>query len=500
MEGSNTPSFPAQGRFSTQRRKKANQSVGQSAVNNPESGEGNVPQESVDTPMQNGGENPSSVNAGTDKSTNSEEPLAVNTADDPVEDKGGEKPGNQKGGESNSLPEDLVDSSSDSSSADSTSDQAISDEPEEDSFDEEDSEPSPADSTEDPVQDGLDDHQDNHLPRDPNYEEVVSPDFKVKPKPNRKKGTRKTTQSKPNSGSKNRPTKKSSRTQGNHSSTPPRGYGGTGKRTTALDRIEAASTGNVKMLGVPSRRGAKHNWELISKEYIEGVESTDPKDTNRIFYSMRELGDRHGVSDQMVRARAAKERWTEKKEAHAMRLARERIRKRQATLVNKGVDFDDKALQVAELGMGMVTQRLAEIAQEVTRRRKIRDEALAKIDAGLPVDKTDLYSAVNYREMEGLASAASRFQEIGMKALGTDVQRHEISGPEGDAIEVKTNIRHEITRDDPERIAAIVSSFEDAGLLELGTIQEIIDAEIVEDESTGAETDMDAPDSTEDEQ
>lgn len=300
-----------------------------------------------------------------------------------------------------------------------------------------------------------------------NYDETVRPDFKVKGKPNKRK--RKL---------------RGRLDQGRRETPPP---------NTALARIEAMSKGraNTKDLEKKGRSNRKYNWEQLAKEYIEGIET--PGKEERVFPTMKELAELHGVPAQMVRARASKERWTEKKDAHAMRLAKERLRKRQSLLLNKGVDFDDRAHKAAELGVGLITNRLAEIAQEISRRQKVRDNALAMMDAGLPINKEDLYSAINYREMEGLASALSRFQEVGMKALGTDVTRHEISGPDQTAIEVKTNIRHEISRDDPERIAAIVSSFEDAGLLELGTVQEIIDAEIVEEDKPPVNDDSEVP-------
>ena len=94
-----------------------------------------------------------------------------------------------------------------------------------------------------------------------------------------------------------------------------------------------------------------------------------------------------------------------------------------------------------------------------------------------------------------LSKAALQFQEVGQKALGTDVQRvdihHDINADIDVDVQV-TSISAELSRDDPERLAAFLQAAKRAGLLDtmLSDQQsqdhpaiesgEVVDAEIVE--------------------
>jgi hypothetical protein len=261
--------------------------------------------------------------------------------------------------------------------------------------------------------------------------------------------------------------------------------GDTGSQQAAESDNPLADAQEAKEVRKTYRGGpkARTNWALLQTEFIEGIVTDAKKPEDRWFPTQKELAERHGVSYQTVRARAGKERWTDRKEAHAIQTIKERQRKRTKKLAEQALTWDEKTFDTAQLGMNLVTQRLAEIAKDFATKTKLRQEALARKAAGQPVEKEDLYSAVNYREMEGLANAARTFQDIGMKALGTDVQKHEISGPDGGALEVAAtlNVTQEITRDDPERVAAILASIKDAGLLQLlgpGMDEDIVDADI----------------------
>lgn len=253
-------------------------------------------------------------------------------------------------------------------------------------------------------------------------------------------------------------------------------------RDSGSGDTQTGESSNPPVKPLPKKKGTRHNWAQIATDFIEGI----PKDGNtdeRWFPNLRELAEHHGAGYQTVRARAGKERWADRKEQHALEVVRERQKARTKTLVSKSLDFDDRAIKVAELGFGLVMNRIAEIAQEITKRKPIRDQALDDLENGLAIDYKDLYSAVNYKELEGLSNAASRFQEIGRKALGTDVQHHEISGPGGEPIPVQAqmNVHAEIMRDDPDRIAAILSSLQDAGMLEDGIIDEVIGEEVTDE-------------------
>src|SRR5690606_36258755 len=97
----------------------------------------------------------------------------------------------------------------------------------------------------------------------------------------------------------------------------------------------------------------------------------------------------------------------------------------------------------------------------------------------------------HHKELEGLASALDRFQSIAMKALGTDVQKVELSGADGGpVVQNQINIHAELVRDDVERAAAVIGALADSGQLPMELIEalaeaegeDIVDAEIVEDD------------------
>lgn len=267
------------------------------------------------------------------------------------------------------------------------------------------------------------------------------------------------------------------------------------RRTKKTPPARRASTAVVK--------GPKtgFNWESIYREFVEGIaEGPGPED--RTFPTLKALAERHGPAYVTIRERAAAERWTEKKEQYQAQVAFDRQKERSKRLAKNAGEFDEKSYKVGDIGINLVMMRLAEIAQEAQAKKPVRDAAMQNLANGVPIDDKDLRSAIWSREIEGLANAAERFQNIGMKSLGTDVQRHTLSGPGGGPIEVDgvvaptINIGQEIMRDDPERVAALIKSFGDAGLIPQGMIKEIgqsafeqpdddediQDAEIVEDD------------------
>ena len=112
-------------------------------------------------------------------------------------------------------------------------------------------------------------------------------------------------------------------------------------------------------------------------------------------------------------------------------------------------------------------------------KKQFRDAAIADLQAGIKVKRTDLYSAIRYSELEGLASAADRFQSIGMKALGTDVQRVDINNiGSGDTNVAIVNVSAELARDDASRLGEVFAAMTDAGILP----QEVLDAVTVDGE------------------
>lgn len=230
------------------------------------------------------------------------------------------------------------------------------------------------------------------------------------------------------------------------------------KKTASVAKSPQGQAGENRTAPVKRR---SIPWDEIRREFVEGW------DVNGDIHlpNLRELSERHDVGYVRVRERSAKERWKDRRDAMQIKVTQERQKKRALGLAKNAIEFDEKAHNVAKLGIAMVTVRLAEISQEVGRQQEVRARALVKQQQGLPVDKHELWSAVNYRELEGLASAAERFQTIGQKALGTDVQKHEITGADGGPIESTVGIVVELNRDDPERLAMMIKAMHEANLV-----------------------------------
>lgn len=243
---------------------------------------------------------------------------------------------------------------------------------------------------------------------------------------------------------------------------------------------------------------SKYPWHKIRVAFIEGMPVQGTED-ERHFPTQREVAEIFEVPYERVRKVASQERWTAKREAAEMEAIQERLKKRAKQIAKNALDFDEKAHNAAKLGMAMVTTRLAEIAKDVQVRKPLRDAALQKLANGQSVTKEELYSAIRASELNELANAADRFQSLGMKALGTDVQRVDIAGLEGNTTNVNVvNVRQEIQRDDVERMASMLEAMTEAGLVskeildniqdspELQELQQdpnTIDAEVVEEQS-----------------
>jgi hypothetical protein len=213
---------------------------------------------------------------------------------------------------------------------------------------------------------------------------------------------------------------------------------------------------------------------------------------SRYFPTMKELAELHGIAYQTLRERAAKDRWTEAKQKYQIEFERQRYIARSKKLAKQAGEFDERAYTAGNMGVVLIQTRLVEITQQATRLRARREHALQQAEQGLDVDPKDLRSAIYHQELLALGSALERFQAVAMRALGTDVKKIEMAGPEGSAIEV--NVHHELTRDDPERVAAVLAAIRDSGQLEdiaallegvESTDEDIQDAEVVEDDDEG---------------
>jgi hypothetical protein len=239
----------------------------------------------------------------------------------------------------------------------------------------------------------------------------------------------------------------------------------------------------------PNKGKKVHNWELMRKLFVEGVPTKmDEPDGDREWLTLKEVSERMNVGYKTLSVRASKERWTSLKQAYQTSLAIERQKKRAQKLGKDAVEFDEKSLKIAQLGIGLVMTRYGEIVQEVTAKKAIREEALAKQQAGVPVDREDLWSAIRYGEMESLARAAVTLQEIGNKALGNDTQKLQIEGTIEHGHSISVNA--ELAREDKGRIAGVL-----AVMNRMPEFREIITAELEDKDYIEGELVEDLPES-----
>lgn len=253
---------------------------------------------------------------------------------------------------------------------------------------------------------------------------------------------------------------------------------------------------------VPRRVGAvvrrrktnrRYDWDALRIQYIEGIDDNDDGDRERHWPTIRELADMHDLSSSRIGERASQERWNDRKSIYQNQLAGERRAARVKKLSGESIEFSEQTLNTAKLGIRITMGRLAEIGKDFAAHTARREELERAIRNNEIIgDLHDLRSPVYHLEMVNLAKAAETFQSIGLRALGEDIQRHEVSGPGGAPIEQTIDIQAEMMRDDPERLAKLMEAMIEARIPELLMGQDdgesddgIIDAEEVEE---GGET------------
>ncbi|QGJ92893.1 hypothetical protein PBI_CHIDIEBERE_1 [Gordonia phage Chidiebere] len=248
----------------------------------------------------------------------------------------------------------------------------------------------------------------------------------------------------------------------------------------------------------------KYDWEPVKRDFVEGIPTPGSEnDDDRVWPNLRELAEQHEIPYVRVRKRAANERWTVQRQQAQTQAAQERVKKRARRIETNALEFDDRSFNVAKLGMGMVTARLAEIGQEMNAKKSIREQAIQDLQQGLPINKTDLYSAIRYGELDALANAATKFQELGHKALGTDSINVNVTGG-GDTNVAIVSVTNELARDDDERLGEVFSAMAESGLLPKEVVEQlaledhepnsipgdIVDADVVEEETPNTSTEM----------
>jgi hypothetical protein len=186
----------------------------------------------------------------------------------------------------------------------------------------------------------------------------------------------------------------------------------------------------------PGSGGRKYDWPKIRSRYVEGFLDGE----RQIWPSLPEVAAHFGASPSMVRDKSAEEGWRERRSQYQAQVERERQALKATKLAKEADELDTSAVNVAKLGIGLVHARMLEIASSADTNRK-RGER----------------TGISSRELEELARAADLMHRIGLRGLGDpDVQRLEISGA--------IDISHELRRDDPDRLVAVLSVLHAAGL------------------------------------
>ena len=260
-----------------------------------------------------------------------------------------------------------------------------------------------------------------------------------------------------------------------------------GRKTTGNKEQSPANAPGVVANARPGTR--KYNWEQAEDMYVNGIVRT----SGEVHYpTQKELGEVLGIPVQRVRERRSQERWGPKKQAGLLKLAQERETERRKKLAEESVEFDSNALTAAKLGMAAVTQRLAHIARATQNWERAQPEIEARKQAGLEVDRKMNMHPVYHVEMMNLANALQTFHNIGQRALGTDTQKIEVSGPDGGPIEHEHDVVEEMQRTDGDRLERLLAAMVQIGI-PVGVQQEeqeIVDAVVVETEQEEEKEDV----------
>lgn len=245
----------------------------------------------------------------------------------------------------------------------------------------------------------------------------------------------------------------------------------------------------------------KHPWEDVQRDYVEGYNVAEEGEPVEIHYPTQgDLADKYKISEQVIRNRAAKYRWTEHRNVFQQKMALERQRKMAEQMARKAVVFNKKSHKVAEDAIDIIDQRISYLKSIVgSEFDDSRVEMLeAKLRSGQPIDRSDTYGLVHFKEMEALANAMAKWQDVGHKALGIkDVDNNPAVAIQINQNNVGQTVREELARPDRTRIAGIMEVLGRSGTtipginaptpeeykaLEASGELEAVEAEVVEDE------------------
>lgn len=101
---------------------------------------------------------------------------------------------------------------------------------------------------------------------------------------------------------------------------------------------------------------AKHDWEKISKEYIEA-----PSDEARPY--LEDLAKKHNVSLNYIQQKCAKDKWVEQSKIFLRRVSQESKQEKVTSLAGEQTRFDSDILIVARALQGQIVGHLNQAKQ-----------------------------------------------------------------------------------------------------------------------------------------
>lgn len=203
------------------------------------------------------------------------------------------------------------------------------------------------------------------------------------------------------------------------------------------------------------RKTKQHDWPAARELFM----------TSQPAINLRQLSLRTGIPYDQIRTRSSKERWMAMRAQEQTAVLKARRQEFLQTMAGQAITFDETSIDVAKLGQGIIAGRLIEITKLLDAAGAKTDLVIAKLKAGIPLEKSDLYSMVNYKELASLAQAALMFQEIGRKAFGQEIiDGSLLKEGESEGLEEVVSIGGELSKDDPKRLAAFLEALERTGM------------------------------------
>ncbi len=100
---------------------------------------------------------------------------------------------------------------------------------------------------------------------------------------------------------------------------------------------------------------ARHNWDQIKKEYVEGIQ----KDGQLVYPSQGDLSAKYGIDPATIGRKASKDQWSVQREIFVSKVSEKRQEKKADIISNEGSQFDLDCFNAAKEGMDKVQTMIA---------------------------------------------------------------------------------------------------------------------------------------------